>query len=178
MALGPRLDLRQSQSLVMTPQLRQAIKLLQFTNLEVAAFVEEELERNPLLERDERPTLRRTAAAPDQRRSRAAPSRDTADLAGADEPRRERGADPLDAASTPSRSTPAAPVDGDRLRRLAAAAARRFRRRRAAASRTCAARPRSLREHLGEQLAPDLRRPGRPDHRRASDRPAVTRPAG
>ncbi|MBU6497852.1 MAG: RNA polymerase factor sigma-54 [Rhodospirillales bacterium] len=53
MALGPRLDLRQSQSLVMTPQLRQAIKLLQFSNIEAAAFVEEELERNPLLERDE-----------------------------------------------------------------------------------------------------------------------------
>ena len=53
MALGPRLDLRQSQSLVMTPQLRQAIKLLQFSHLEVAAFVEEELERNPMLERGE-----------------------------------------------------------------------------------------------------------------------------
>ncbi|WP_207536735.1 RNA polymerase factor sigma-54 [Sabulicella rubraurantiaca] len=53
MSLGPRLDLRQSQSLVMTPQLRQAIKLLHASNLEVAAFVEEELERNPLLERDE-----------------------------------------------------------------------------------------------------------------------------
>ena len=55
MSLAPRLDLRQSQSLVMTPQLRQAIKLLQSSNLEVAAFLEEELERNPLLERDERP---------------------------------------------------------------------------------------------------------------------------
>jgi RNA polymerase sigma-54 factor len=55
MAIAPRLDLRQTQSLVMTPQLQQAIKLLQFSNLEVAAFVEEELERNPLLERDERP---------------------------------------------------------------------------------------------------------------------------
>ena len=54
MALAPRLDLRQSQSLVMTPQLRQAIKLLQSSNMEVTAFVEEELERNPLLERDER----------------------------------------------------------------------------------------------------------------------------
>ena len=52
---GLRLDLRQSQSLVMTPQLRQAIKLLQSSNVEVQAFVEEELERNPLLERDERP---------------------------------------------------------------------------------------------------------------------------
>jgi len=54
MSLAPRLDLRQTQSLVMTPQLRQAIKLLQSSNLEVTAFVEEELERNPLLERDER----------------------------------------------------------------------------------------------------------------------------
>ncbi len=55
MAMGPRLEFRQTQSLVMTPQLRQAIKLLQFTNMEATAFVEEELERNPLLERDERP---------------------------------------------------------------------------------------------------------------------------
>lgn len=54
MSLAPRLDLRHSQQLVMTPQLRQAIKLLQSSNLEVSAFVEEELERNPLLERDER----------------------------------------------------------------------------------------------------------------------------
>ena len=54
MSMAPRLDLRQSQSLVMTPQLRQAIKLLQSSNLEVVAFVEEELERNPLLERDDR----------------------------------------------------------------------------------------------------------------------------
>ncbi|HWX48371.1 MAG TPA: RNA polymerase factor sigma-54 [Roseomonas sp.] len=55
MAIGPRLELRFTQTLVMTPQLRQAIKLLQSSNLEVSAFVEEELERNPLLERDERP---------------------------------------------------------------------------------------------------------------------------
>jgi RNA polymerase sigma-54 factor len=48
--LGPRLDLRQSQSLVMTPQLQQAIKLLALSNLEVEAFIAEELEKNPLLE--------------------------------------------------------------------------------------------------------------------------------
>jgi len=52
MALTHRLELRQSQSLVMTPQLLQAIKLLQLSNLDVAAFVEEELERNPLLARE------------------------------------------------------------------------------------------------------------------------------
>ncbi len=54
MAVTQRLDLRQHQSLVMTPQLQQAIKLLQLSNLELAAYVEDELERNPLLERDER----------------------------------------------------------------------------------------------------------------------------
>lgn len=50
MALSPRLDLRQSQSLVMTPQLQQAIKLLALSNLEVEAFIGEALDANPLLE--------------------------------------------------------------------------------------------------------------------------------
>ena len=50
MALGPRLDLRQSQSLVMTPQLQQAIKLLALSNLEIEAFIGEALDANPLLE--------------------------------------------------------------------------------------------------------------------------------
>ena len=50
MALGPRLDLRQSQSLVMTPQLQQAIKLLALSNLEIETFIGEALENNPLLE--------------------------------------------------------------------------------------------------------------------------------
>jgi RNA polymerase sigma-54 factor len=54
LALSPRLELRQGQSLVMTPQLQQAIKLLQMSNLELQAFVESELEKNPLLERDEK----------------------------------------------------------------------------------------------------------------------------
>ena len=53
MALGPRLDLRQSQSLVMTPQLQQAIKLLALSNLEIETFVGEALESNPLLEMGE-----------------------------------------------------------------------------------------------------------------------------
>ena len=53
MVLAPRLELRQGQALVMTPQLQQAIKLLQLSNIELSAFVEQELEKNPLLERDE-----------------------------------------------------------------------------------------------------------------------------
>src|SRR3954463_15167066 len=51
MALTQRLQMRQSQALVMTPQLMQAIKLLQLSNLDLAAYVEGELEKNPLLER-------------------------------------------------------------------------------------------------------------------------------
>jgi len=51
MALKARLDLRQSQSLVMTPQLQQAIKLLQFNNIELSNFIDSELMENPLLER-------------------------------------------------------------------------------------------------------------------------------
>ncbi|MEI6484678.1 MAG: RNA polymerase factor sigma-54 [Sphingomonadales bacterium] len=49
MALGPRLELRQSQQLVMTPQLQLAIKLLTLTNVELEGWIAEELERNPLL---------------------------------------------------------------------------------------------------------------------------------
>ena len=51
MAIAPRLQQKQTTSLVMTPQLQQAIKLLQLSNLELAAYVEEQLESNPLLER-------------------------------------------------------------------------------------------------------------------------------
>ena len=53
MAVGQRLEVRQGQSLVMTPQLQQAIKLLQLSNMELADYCDAELERNPLLERDE-----------------------------------------------------------------------------------------------------------------------------
>jgi RNA polymerase sigma-54 factor len=55
MALSAKLEMRQGQQLVMTPQLQQAIRLLQLSNLELVQFVDAELERNPLLERDETP---------------------------------------------------------------------------------------------------------------------------
>src|SRR5579883_3291913 len=64
MAVSQRLDLRQAQSLVMTPQLQQAIKLLQLSQAELAAFVDQELEGNPLLERDETPAEGAAAEAP------------------------------------------------------------------------------------------------------------------
>src|SRR6476619_5952236 len=62
MGLGPSLSIRQSQQLVLTPQLRQAIQLLQLSNLELDAFLAEELSKNPLLQAqsgepgDEQPT--------------------------------------------------------------------------------------------------------------------------
>jgi RNA polymerase sigma-54 factor len=63
-ALSARLELRQGQSLVITPQLQQAIKLLQLSNIELETFVEGELERNPLLARDEA-----ADGAPEERRN-------------------------------------------------------------------------------------------------------------
>lgn len=56
MGLSAKLQLRQSQSLVMTPQLMQSIRLLQFTHLELERFIDEEIEKNPLLERPETPS--------------------------------------------------------------------------------------------------------------------------
>ena len=53
MVLSPRLEQRQTQALVMTPQLQQAIKLLQLSNLDLAAYIERELQENPMLERDD-----------------------------------------------------------------------------------------------------------------------------
>jgi RNA polymerase sigma-54 factor len=110
--MSPRLDLRQSQSLVMTPQLRQAIKLLQSSNLEVSAFVEEELERNPLLERDER-----AVAGQDEVRSldplpEAAPA-DAAAAAASDVLPAE-GAAPLDVADWSNVYDAGAPGGGGR----------------------------------------------------------------
>ena len=52
MGLSPRLEFRQAQSLTLTPQLMQSIRLLQLSHLELDLFVEAELLRNPLLERD------------------------------------------------------------------------------------------------------------------------------
>ena len=94
-AIGPRLDLRQSQQLVMTPQLRQAIQLLQFSNLDVAAFLEAELAANPLLERDDTtdaPDPEQAALTPDLQ---AAAERDVTDLV-ADTVMEDRLTCPLD----------------------------------------------------------------------------------
>jgi RNA polymerase sigma-54 factor len=65
MALSARLEIRQGQGLVITPQLQQAIKLLQLSNIELEAYVETELEKNPLLQRDERDSEPAAAEASD-----------------------------------------------------------------------------------------------------------------
>jgi RNA polymerase sigma-54 factor len=78
MALTAKLEFRQSQSLVMTPQLQQAIKLLQLSNIELNAYVEAELERNPLLERRDRDD---EAPAADEPRAES----EVADHGGGDE---------------------------------------------------------------------------------------------
>jgi RNA polymerase sigma-54 factor len=69
--VGPRLELRQGQSLVMTPQLQQAIKLLQLSNIELTEFVDQEIEQNPFLERtdgEERRTEQDIGLRDDSRR--------------------------------------------------------------------------------------------------------------
>ena len=59
MQLNNNLNIKHSQSIVMTPQLRQAIKLLQFSNLELSSYIEEELEKNPFLENKKNDVLSR-----------------------------------------------------------------------------------------------------------------------
>jgi RNA polymerase sigma-54 factor len=60
MSVSQRLEIKQGQSLVMTPQLQQAIKLLQLSNLELMDYVNSEIEQNPLLERADNPSISAT----------------------------------------------------------------------------------------------------------------------
>jgi len=119
MALTQRLQIRQSQGLVMTPQLMQAIKLLQLSNLDLAAYVEAELERNPLLERgpDGEPGSANAGEAtadgdvPDS----ASPAAEFADAASGDEGGEDPRQDPAfdDNAPLRPRSTDTPPGSAD-----------------------------------------------------------------
>ena len=80
MSLAPRIQARQSQQLTMTPQLQQAIKLLQLTNLELAEFVQSQLEENPFLERDERAENSRDESARGEERADADATADVSTL--------------------------------------------------------------------------------------------------
>ena len=82
MGLGPSLSIRQSQQLVLTPQLRQAIQLLQLSNLELEGYLAEELSKNPLLEA--------RADEPDE-----TPAAEAGDVPDSDEAPDDPGADDL-----------------------------------------------------------------------------------
>jgi RNA polymerase sigma-54 factor len=96
MALSQRLEIRQSHALVMTPQLMQAIKLLQLSNLDLAAYVEGELERNPLLERTGESEGERAPAEGEAAASPAAEASDWREGEGASDDRSVRPAAELD----------------------------------------------------------------------------------
>lgn len=149
-----RLDLRQSQTLVMTPQLQQAIKMLQLSNVELAEFVATEIEQNPLLEHGERdgedapagdgeaaPTAESAAAPLAEELPTAAPGEiagDAADhweAAAGDEG--DGSVDRGGEARTWERSTGGGDNEGSGVE-------------------SAAARPRTLREHLLEQIGADL----------------------
>ena len=136
MVLAPRLDLRQTQALVMTPQLQQAIKLLQFSNLELAQFVDSELETNPLLDRDEAAQDGAEAPAAEESGDDAELAVATAGVEG--DGRLDFGGDPAAWQSAKPRLAPAEDLPGlDQT----------------------LSRPKTLREHLFEQLAVDIADP-------------------
>jgi len=115
MALTQRLQIRQSQALVMTPQLMQAIKLLQLSNLDLVAYVEAELERNPLL--DSGAENEPPPDGPDGAQSADGPAADGGTLHGSEaEPDQSAGEDrretPLDDTS-PDDSEPIRPRTAD-----------------------------------------------------------------
>ena len=114
MAMGQRLEIRQGQSLVMTPQLQQAIKLLQLSNIELAEYCEAELEKNPLLERDESaPEPEREAVerdAPSERADESLAREDFTKVADLDESARDNMYDGELASASPEPAAPGQPL--------------------------------------------------------------------
>jgi RNA polymerase sigma-54 factor len=159
LGFSQRLELRQSQALVMTPQLQQAIKMLQLSNLELAAFVEAEIEQNPLLEhapREAEATASSEATDPNGGDTVAT------DLSAAIA--REAAADAVDHWRTASGS------DGDGSHDIGGDIGLEAQRWHSvggsfdgddlAGIEHAASRPRTLREHLLAQIGADLRDPG------------------
>jgi RNA polymerase sigma-54 factor len=108
MAVNQRLDLKQGQTLTMTPQLQQAIKLLQMSNVELSEFVEAELEKNPLLERDESMSTEK----PDGPEAEAASDRDAPPSEDGDDspaPRDDSDESPERAENVPENDRPSEP---------------------------------------------------------------------
>ena len=183
MALANRLAMRQGQAMVLTPQLLQAIKLLQMPNAELAAFIEAELERNPLLERaDELPNYDPPAAGSET----AAP--DAPDIAPGDWASETLESDPdvlarnlgteIDNAFEPDRPpTPAEPVRAEEGQGLSAtswtgAAGGRGFDEEAPDLEAYARRPDQLLRAPDPPGDDRPQRSGRPDDRRGADRRA------
>ncbi len=164
MPTGPRLELRHATALVMTPQLRQAIKLLQLSNLDLTAFVAEELERNPLLERDEGLESGRERVPADERVALPSADADAATLFDS-EALPAPDAAPLDAASLEAELADSG--DGAAPESAGAGEDAGYRAARHDGSFDTDERgiedvpegPRSLREHLSEQLRLAFDRP-------------------
>jgi RNA polymerase sigma-54 factor len=139
MALSQRLDLRQTQALVMTPQLQQAIKLLQLSNMELSAYIDGELEQNPLLERDDAPAEGAAESEP------AAAPEEGEDVAAWDAVAGTEGEGSIDLAGDPSawQSPAPRPQSSETLPGLD----------------QTLTRPTTLRDHLLAQLSVDLADP-------------------
>jgi RNA polymerase sigma-54 factor len=139
MALSQRLDLRQTQALVMTPQLQQAIKLLQLSNMELSTYIEGELEQNPLLERDDAPAEGGVESEP------AAALEEGEDVAAWDAVAGTEGEGSIDLAGDPSawQSPAPRPQSSETLPGLD----------------QTLTRPTTLRDHLLAQLSVDLADP-------------------
>ncbi|MGH7110085.1 MAG: RNA polymerase factor sigma-54 [Stellaceae bacterium] len=147
MAFSQRLELRQTQALIMTPQLQQAIKMLQLSNLELCEFVAAEIDQNPLLERPERAVAPAETAAGDAAEAGLAGDFPGALAEAAEHWRAEAGAEgdgTADAVGALAgwRSGSGTADAGDRpeLDQMAI-------------------RPRTLREHLSEQIGADFATP-------------------
>ena len=158
MTINQRLDLRQAQTLVMTPQLQQAIKLLQLSNQELSEYVEREIEQNPLLERDDGPepdvSLRTIDTFADGADAPAASSPDVSSEIALGSGMPDAGDSPVDASDAnlyesaedylPWRSTAGGGDFDDDSRSL---------------EETAAAKLPTLREHLFDQLSVDIEDP-------------------
>jgi RNA polymerase sigma-54 factor len=158
MAMKPRLDLRTAQTLTLTPQLQQAIKLLALSSQELTAFIEAELEQNPLLERDEAADDEdaREPARGDEPVSAPPPEAPPADLLhGLDRP--EFGADSEGDGDGDSEPWPSEPADSDMALHLDSRLAGDDREpMRAALADGELRETESLRDHLLAQLNVDL----------------------
>ena len=156
MTINQRLDLRQAQTLVMTPQLQQAIKLLQLSNQELSEYVEREIEQNPLLERDDGPepdvslrTIDTFADGPE-----APPAADVAGEVAFGASMPETGDSPVDANDANLYESAE-----DYLPWKGSAGSADFDEDSRSLEETAAAKLPSLREHLFDQLSVDIEDP-------------------